>query len=291
LQTRRKCLNFLFMRSIILIFLLLTSVFALPVNAAETLPQGDFTALTKTGTAKVTAVIDPYTVQLDDGRLVRLSSINAPDFSVEDAGPISVLALRLLRDMLNGKTVALYQTKKKDRGRLNRMGHHLAHLEVTTTKAWVQGTLLRLGLTRTNTAPNTPEMATQMYALEETARKESLGLWEDPAYAVLTPETASEHMDSFQIVEGVVQSAAIKNNRIYLNFGADWRTDFTVSIPPGYKRSFSKAGIDPLGWNNQPLRARGWIREYNGPYMEITHPESVQLLPLAPASSMVGSNR
>jgi hypothetical protein len=85
-------------------------------------------------------------------------------------------------------------------------------------------------------------------------------------------------LKSWQIVEGKVESVATKNNRTYINFGKDWRTDFTVSIKSGDKRDFSKRGINPLDWGGKHIRVRGWLDEYNGPYIQINHPESVEIL-------------
>jgi len=65
---------------------------------------------------------------------------------------------------------------------------------------------------------------------------------------------------------------------VYLNFGKNWRDDFTVSIAPENKRVFSKQSINPLEWNGKILRVRGWVEDYNGAYIEIDHPQAVEVL-------------
>ena len=39
------------------------------------------------------------------------------------------------------------------------------------------------------------------------------------------------------------------------------------------------AGIDPLGLQGRLLRARGWLEDYNGPSLELTHAVWLEILP------------
>jgi len=50
--------------------------------------------------------------------------------------------------------------------------------------------------------------------------------------------------------------------RIYLNFGDDWRTDFTVSVAPVDNDLFEEAGIDLLSLAGQRIRIRGWLLNF-----------------------------
>jgi len=258
---------------------LIASFYVIPATAQDKgLPGAAFPDLKYTGQDKVVQIISPLTRRLHDGRLIRLSGLDFPDYNPDRPGNMAVTAVEILRDMLEGKDVNIYQTERKNTGRLNRMGHHIAHLERKEDGAWVQGSLLSLGLARVRTSPRNPEMAPQMYALEEKARAEKLGLWEIGDFKVLSPEEAENKTGSFRIVEGRIESVSLKQNRIYINFGLNWRDDFTVSIPPASRRAFSKAGLDPLQWNGKTIRARGWLESYNGPYIEIGHPQAIEIL-------------
>lgn len=267
--------------SILTFFFLLASFFASVGYTQEKddpFHQVDYKALKLTGSANVINVIDPQTLQLQDGRIIRLSGLEFPDLGVHEAGDFSVMAVKILEDMLLGQSVNIYQTKKRDWGRMNRMGHHFAHLERIDGDVWVQGGLLELGLARVRTTQRKPEMAAQMYKLEQKARAEKLGLWEIKEYQIIRADDADERINGLEIIEGKIESAALKNNRIYLNFGPDWRSDFTVSIAPKDKRLFSKLNLDPLQWGGKRVRVRGWLREYNGPYMEVNHPQAFEIL-------------
>ncbi len=72
--------------------------------------------------------------------------------------------------------------------------------------------------------------------------------------------------------------AAVVRGRVYLNFGADWKTDFTVTVAPRDRRLFDDAGIDPGAFAGARLRVRGWVKQYNGPMIEVTHPEQIEVL-------------
>ncbi len=245
----------------------------------ELLPKADFSQLREINSAKVQQVIDPFTVQLDDKRIIRLSGIDYPDYNPNMPGPLSTMAVKVLKDLLEDKTVNVYQTVDAEWGRSNRMGQQLAHLELQRGGIWVQGTLIMLGLARVMTDERTAEMSEQMYLLEQLARAEKNGIWALDSYKILAPADAAAHTGSIAIVQGKVLSTAMKQNNIYINFGDDWKKDFTVTILPANRRRFFDRNIDPLKWNNQTIRVRGWIGNFNGPYIEATHPEQIEIAP------------
>ena len=70
----------------------------------------------------------------------------------------------------------------------------------------------------------------------------------------------------------------MRRNKLYLNFGNNWRDDFTVSVSALNLRKFTKRKIDLKKWNGKKIRVRGWLRSYNGPFMEINHPERFEPL-------------
>ncbi len=268
------------MKAILTAFIFVSSLFFSFGSSASdlVLPKGDFSGMKKTGIAIVENVISPLIIKLDDGRIIHLAGMDMPDLDYYDPGDLSVTTQKILRDFLNGQRVVVYQTPSKKSGRKNRLGHNIAHLVRTNNDVWVQGMLLSLGLTRVRTTEYNPEMAEQMLRLENTARKAKAGLWEMEAYKTLSPLEAEKHIGSYQIVEGVIKSVSLRKNRIYLNFGNNWRKDFTVSISAFDRKKFTKQKIELQGWQGKRIRVRGWIDSYNGPYMEINHPERFEPL-------------
>lgn len=253
-------------------------LFPITAGAAESsLPRGNYDELRQTGTGTVAQVLSPATVQMSTGEIVRLAGLYFPDYSEDNAGPYALSAMNILKDMLVGQPVVLYQTRKAGVGRMNRMGHSLAHLVRQSDGAWVQGALLRLGLAMVQIDVGNPEMAGQMLALEAAARDEKSGIWESLIH-VLSPDETTEHIGQFVIVEGMVESVALKNNRLYFNFGKNWKDDFTVTVAPQNKRFFNGTGINPLNWSKETVRVRGVLSELNGPNMEIDHPGTLEII-------------
>lgn len=257
-----------------------TSVFLTQnVHAEEfTLPSGDFSELRKTGVSRVLEAINPLTIRLEDGRFIHLAGLDIPDLDFYDPGDLSVTAVEILNDFLVGREVVIYQTKSKDAGRINRMGHHIAHLVRLDKDVWVQGMILKLGLARVRTTKYNPEMASQMLTHEKYARQRKDGLWENKSYSILPPAQAERKIGSYQVIEGVVQNVSRQKNTLFLNFGKNWRTDFTISLTSSNLRSFTSNKMDPQSWNGKRVRVRGWIESWNGPHIKIDHPERFELL-------------
>ena len=44
-----------------------------------------------------------------------------------------------------------------------------------------------------------------------------------------------------------------------------------------HERIFTGAGLQPKMLENRRLRVRGWVEERNGPRIEATHPEQIEI--------------
>ena len=81
-----------------------------------------------------------------------------------------------------------------------------------------------------------------------------------------------------QIVEGRVVDAATVRGTTYLNFGTDWRSDFTFRIESNARRAFKRVGVDLASLTGVRVRGRGWVFPLNGPMIDLTHPEALEVL-------------
>lgn len=264
-------------------FFVLASVFValiLPRAHAQQLNRdnGIFESLDYAGTFTIEKIIDPLTLQLSNREIVHLVGLDIPDFNPHAPGPISELVITILNDYALGQEVRAYQTHDRNTGRTNRMSQKNYHLARTSDNGWVQGTILSLGLARVRTVKTNPEMADAMYKKELEARKEKLGLWAMDDYRTFSADDAAAAIDSFSIVNGTVKRAQRRTSRIYLNFGDNYRDDFTVQIRSHDVRDFRDAGIDPLTLEGKTIEIRGWVKDYNGPYIEADHPQRMKVL-------------
>ena len=106
----------------------------------------------------------------------------------------------------------------------------------------------------------------------------SLSSTDTSAFDEPLPEPVAYDPADYELVEGRVVEAATVRKRTYLNFGADWRSDFTVSLAPKVGKLFVAEGIDPLSYQGKLIRVRGWLKSYNGPLIEATHPEQIEVI-------------
>ena len=118
--------------------------------------------------------------------------------------------------------------------------------------------------------------ATEKTSVEAIARAEKRGIWGHDFYRVRTPKSVAHN--GYAIVEGTVVDAANVGKRVYLNFGDDWRSDFTVRIERAALKVFAKAGLDPMSLQGQTIRVRGWVRSKNGAMIDATHPEQIEVV-------------
>jgi micrococcal nuclease len=212
---------------------------------------------------------------LRDGRAVRLEGIRLPLGRLDHAPEKYARDARsALGSLAKGQTLQLAVRAPEQ----DRYGQIRAQIFAGAGDIWLQQELVRRGLARVDIAPLHPECATELYAAEYEARAARRGLWSDPAYAVRDPNRVSRDLGTFQIVQGKVISAAVRKGHAYLDFGEDWRSDFTVVIAPEDLQIFRAAGVDPLDYEGKTVRVRGIVDTFHGPEMAVGSPASIEML-------------
>jgi endonuclease YncB( thermonuclease family) len=215
------------------------------------------------------------TLALEGGRVLRLAGVLAPRASDRAPPHESTAAESAAREALDrlarGKAMTLWHGDAAE----DRHGRLFAHAR-TADGLWLADELLRLGHARVFTLPGAAGRAAEMLKLEGEARAARRGLWGLEAYAVRGDEEAARFTDSFQIVEGRVLEAAQAREILYLNFGRDFRRDFTIGLDRAALRAFRRAGLDPRAFAGKRVRVRGWVLWRGGPYIGATHPEQIE---------------
>jgi endonuclease YncB( thermonuclease family) len=242
---------------------------------ARTQPQ-QWPEPVKHGTVK--AIVDGDTVVLRSGVEIRLVGIQAPKLPLGRRGfqawPLAEEAKATLSAMSLGKTLSLSYGGRK----IDRHGRLLAHLS-TADGQWIQGALLNAGMARVYTFPDNRGRAADMLALERAARTARRGIWRHRYYRILNPDQAGRFIGTFQLIEGKVRQAARVRGRAYLNFGENWRTDFTITMSPKNMRRHWRDQKPVTAYEGRRVRVRGWLKSFNGPMIEATHPEQIEVLP------------
>ena len=141
--------------------------------------------------------------------------------------------------------------------------------------------LIEEGLALVDTGEANRLCAIELLAIEATARKRGLGLWAGRRYKPVAAEDISRLralIGGFALVEGRVRSVGERRARTYLNFGADWTSDFTITIPKRTWTMLQARGISAAGLRGRRVRARGRVEEWQGPALELSAAEMLELL-------------
>lgn len=247
----------------------------------------------ETSASVVTSVIDGDTLVLEDGREVRLTGIQAPKLPLGrpnfETWPLAEEA----RDAVAGLALGKRAVLRFGGARMDRHKRVLAQVFIVREEGgfdWLQKEMLERGFARVYTFSDNRTCSEELLEAERTAREERRGIWADAFYDIQDAADVPVLLDRvgrFELVEGRVASAALVGGRLYLNFGDDYRTDFTVTV---HKRDVKLFGTqepwaslltggeaaDVSALKGRRVRVRGWLDRYNGPEMEATHPEQIE---------------
>ncbi len=278
------------------------------------------------GVSVVTALHDGEILILDDGRTVKLAGVLTPKRARN--GPLAdarETTEKALSTLVVGKKVEL---RLNGRTR-DRYGRLMAQVFVVNGKdrVWVQGRLAGDGLARVISSWDSRACAHELLAMENSAREAGKGLWGTGFFTVRS--AAAEAVltglaRNYEIVEGQVQNVAEIKGKVYINFGRNYRQDFTAfvsrksvklfnetaaaksgraggtpgdvqvspakSAPPRYASASQISGnaapspnstsakYDFASLKGQHIRVRGWLENFNGPSIRVTHPEQIEVL-------------
>jgi endonuclease YncB( thermonuclease family) len=232
------------------------------------------------GTGKVRAISDGRSFILDDGREIRLAAIEVPlPPASGEAGPraeAGLAARAALESMLAGQDVELRQNGTA----ADRYGRTLALVYVNGARQSVAHEMLGRGFARVSAHVGDRPCADELLAQERAARRAKLGLWSEPYYVIVAAESGAElvaEQGRFAVVEGKVLSVRDSAGTIYMNFGRRWSQALTVTISKRDERVFAAAGLEPKKLENRRVRVRGWVEERNGPRIEATRPEQIEI--------------
>ncbi len=248
-------------RFLILLLLLPFSVFAEDIEAGN-----------------VSQVMNGKSFRLESGDVVRLASLQVPNVEEEDGKkrpgePMGEEAKAVLSKLILGQSVRLV-TGKNPRDRKNRI---VAQAYLADGR-WVQQEMLRLGMAMVYAIFDDAKKKdiTAMMQAETSAREARKGIWANPYFAVVEATKADCCIDQFKLVRGRVMQVDARRGNIYINFGKDYKTDFTAFIPKRYARSFANSDLEQA--QGKTVEVRGWIFEQGGPMIELVRPEQLQII-------------
>ncbi|HED34210.1 MAG TPA: thermonuclease family protein [Gammaproteobacteria bacterium] len=207
--------------------------------------------------ARVNYVYDGDTLQLEDGRKIRLPGIDTPEIhSRHRAVPADIkargeLAKSALQQQLNRARNRIGLTYAPQR--LDRYGRTLAHIflpDGTNLQAW----LIEQGHAIAFTTPPADRMSACYQAIEAIARQARRGIWQMSQYHLKRVSELNHNSAGFRRIQAKVTH--IEQNRYGVTFFLDNRLE--VRIYRHDLANFNAHMLNTLPGKN--VRLRGWLR-------------------------------
>jgi endonuclease YncB( thermonuclease family) len=222
--------------------------------------------------------MDGDTLKLASGAEVRLIGIEAPKPTLAPSDPA-------MASLAAGSRAALTELAAKgvvlryDQLRQDRYGRLLAQV-FAPDGAWLQAAQIAAGQARVHGDASNRAGLRDLLAQESAARDAGRGLWRHRAFLIGRADDPklARLAGSFQIVAGRVAAAAIMRDAGYINFGTDRRTDFTLVIRKPVLAMLDPAVVDFNRLTGRSIRCRGWLDLHDGPSLDLTCPEQIELL-------------
>ena len=218
---------------------------------------------------KIQRVIDGDTVEISNGNRVRLLGIDAP----EKGEPLFEDAVRRLEELTSSGVVSIKMCED-----LDIYGRFLGTISAQGSN--VNLILLREGKALPMLIPpcGRPVAADILTAAARGARS-GKGIYSLNGYGIIQHTDAGDHIGEHAMVQGKIAGLHRGRKAWHLNFGSDWKTDFTAVIFRDGQQRFNALGIDPGGLVGSEVLVVGKIKRYNGPEIIVRGPD--QVIPLS----------
>ncbi|MBN2120557.1 MAG: thermonuclease family protein [Candidatus Omnitrophica bacterium] len=231
---------------------------------------------------KIIEVIDGDTLVLEGGRHLRLIGIDTPEIRrktdsgfVYEPAPFSLEA----KDFVEKEVQARFCRIEFDLEEKDKYGRLLGYCFITqdAKEEFLNKKLLEEGLAVLYTYPPNVKYLEEFVWAQKKARREKKGFW--GLYEVINHAEAARFIGQIRRVRGRVLSTYNSGKTIFLNFGQDYKTDFTVAIFKNCFDYFYKENIKPeVFYKNKTIEVSGRIREYNGPEIIANSPLEIEVL-------------
>ncbi|MFC3051452.1 thermonuclease family protein [Kordiimonas pumila] len=236
----------------------------------------DFTKLQECGTYQNAAALSGDKLQLDAGEIVVLAGIKTPEMADKSTAykkwPMAETAQKATAAFIAGKKIDLYCEKPSP----NHLGQKIAHVVIDNT-IWLQHALLLGGHAWHYARIADPDVFALLYQAEQKARRNEAGIWAQNARLSLLASAETATPGQFQIIRATVLSVTKRGKKIFINFGKDWRTDYTVQMPVSLLDGYQQRGIPVMALTGQHIEARGWVEWAGGPQIILSGYNQIQL--------------
>lgn len=217
----------------------------------------------------VEKVFDGDTILLENGQKVRLLGINTPEVAGphKNAESGGETAKAWLKQKLERKKVRLeLDTEKQDKYQRT-----LAHL-FTDDKQHINQELVRQGLATVTVHPPNLKHVDALFAAQQHAEQERLGIWQDPAYAPRDVKSLNpDDYKGWKRLTGRIRDTKTTQKYTYLQFS----DKTSVRVENKLLNLFPNIQ-DYVG---KQVEARGWpVKQKDRFFVPVHHPGELKIL-------------
>jgi len=251
------------------VFIVLLIAYGLQLTAV--FAQTDYNAI------KCKDVVDGDTIILENGEHLRYIGLDTPETRkrvgkswVSDPQPFSMEAKELNASLVKDKVLRVeFDVQRQDK--YNRL---LGYCYVGGV--FVNARLLEEGLAVIYTFPPNVKHTDLFVSLQKKARDAKSGIWKEGV--TVSADKAKNYIGQIKTVYGRVVNVRQSPKAVYLNFGKDWQSDFTVVI---FRKDLSLSDKERFRpkelYQGKNVSVTGRIREFKGPEIIVRHPSSIEI--------------
>lgn len=215
-------------------------------------------------------------VTLKSGRKLVLSGVERPA-----TGPKPMMNLSTSQHWLSEKILDRQVVIQPSGQSFDFLGRIHGLLKIKGQE-WVNIQLLQSGQARAQASAGFTAHFDAMLSAEKDAQKNARGNWGQRQWGQGTLKVYAAHdyqgpESGYVIVEGKIHQISKRKNYIYINFGKDWRQDFTIGIWRA-RNHFDSKTLKFKDWEGKNIQVRGLVEQWNGPFIKLTLPEHLILL-------------
>ena len=221
-------------------------------------------------TVVIKKVHDGDTVNLNDGRKLRLIGINTPELA-RDGRPAETYAIEA-RSYLQAQARQTRRWRVRWGKQLqDKYGRWLGHLFIDERN--LNAELIRQGLASVIAIPPNQWAVSCYQQQENQARSKAKGIWGKQGYTIWLADDMPASLRGFQFIQGTVDKIVPTYKSIWLELSPS----FSIRIARDDLQYFAKR--DPYNWAKQKIEVRGWLNFHQGRLqMRVKHPAVVRLI-------------